>query len=61
MTHLPEARSMVALNQENSSAFKKSHHFTAVEDLTPKLNLNFCLSEFASGFHHENSIGLYYS
>lgn len=27
---------MVALNQENSSAFRESHTFTAVEDLAPK-------------------------
>lgn len=49
MTHLPTAKSMVALNQENSSAFK-----------SPQFNLNFCVSEFACGFHHESNSGLCY-
>lgn len=47
MTHLPKAKSVVTLNQENSTAFK-----------SPQLNLNFCISEFVSGFHHENNSGL---
>ena len=60
MTHIPKVRSKVALNQENSCVFNKSHHFTAVEDLAPKFNLNVCLSEFASGFCHESSSSLRY-